>query len=104
MADDIRSALVTGAASGIGRALVEQLVAEAISMVAANIDENGLRSLSKEFEVRCEVLDVADRGGNDALAERVGAPDLVCLNAGVASQQALPVWATPDEEGTGFCR
>ena len=52
MADDIRSALVTGAASGIGRALVEQLVAEAMSMVAANIDENGLRSLSKEFEVR----------------------------------------------------
>ena len=98
MSDDIRSALVTGAASGIGRALVTRLVAEGVGVVAVDIDEKALRLLADDLEIQTECVDVADRAANEALADRVGAPDLLCLNAGVASQQAQPVWSTPDEE------
>lgn len=98
MTEDIRSALVTGAASGIGRALVAQLVAAGVGVTAVDIDRAALRSLDDELGVRTACVDVADRRGNDALAERFGAPDLLCLNAGIASSQALPVWRTPDDD------
>ena len=77
MPDDIRSALVTGAASGIGRALVTRLVAEGVSVVAVDIDEKALRLLADDLEVQAECVDVADRAANEALADRVGAPDLL---------------------------
>jgi NAD(P)-dependent dehydrogenase (short-subunit alcohol dehydrogenase family) len=98
MADDIRTAVVTGAASGIGRALVARLVRAGADVTAVDVDPQALRSLADEPGVTTACLDVADRHANEVLAERVGAPDLLCLNAGIASPQALPVWSTPDDE------
>jgi NAD(P)-dependent dehydrogenase (short-subunit alcohol dehydrogenase family) len=98
MTQDIRTAVVTGAGSGIGRALVTQLTSEGVSVVAVDVDRASVEALDDELGVRTVCLDVADRPGTEALAEQVGPPDLVCLNAGVASATALPVWSTPDDD------
>jgi NAD(P)-dependent dehydrogenase (short-subunit alcohol dehydrogenase family) len=95
---DIGSALVTGAASGIGRALVRQLVTGGVPVTAVDVDQVALEPLADEPEVATACVDVTDRCAHEALADRVGAPDLVCLNAGVVSPHTGPVWSTPDEE------
>ena len=49
--------LVTGAASGIGRALCEELLAEGDSLLALDVDEAGLASLTAWAHSR----NIADR-------------------------------------------
>jgi NAD(P)-dependent dehydrogenase (short-subunit alcohol dehydrogenase family) len=85
-------AVVTGAGSGIGRALVLGLLAEGASVAASDIDEVGLRETAAKAgageRLRTHRLDVADRDAVYAHAERVvadfGGVDLVFNNAGVA--------------------
>jgi NAD(P)-dependent dehydrogenase (short-subunit alcohol dehydrogenase family) len=98
MTDDIGSALVTGAASGIGRALVRQLVGGGASVTAVDVDRDALRALGDEPGVTTACLDVTDRLAQEALAQRLDAPDLVCLNAGIVSARSGPVWSTPDDD------
>jgi NAD(P)-dependent dehydrogenase (short-subunit alcohol dehydrogenase family) len=68
-------AVVTGAASGIGAALVQRLADEGMTVVGADVEGE---------RVRC---DVSSADAVDALAEQVfaehGAVHLVCANAGV---------------------
>lgn len=55
-------AVVTGAASGIGRACVELLLERGIAVVAADRDEHGLATLDAAAErVVCDVTDGEDR-------------------------------------------
>jgi NAD(P)-dependent dehydrogenase (short-subunit alcohol dehydrogenase family) len=86
-------AVVTGAGSGIGRALAQQLAAAGSALAIADIDEAGLaettRSLGKrDALVTATVLDVADEAGVSAFAEDVsrrhGRVTLLINNAGVA--------------------
>ena len=86
-------AVVTGAGSGIGRALAQQLAAAGSALALADVDEAGLaettRSLGKTNAlVTATVLDVADEGGVSAFAEDVarrhGRVTLLINNAGVA--------------------
>ncbi len=85
-------AVVTGAASGIGRGLVRQCAAEGMRVVAADVDEEGLAEIQAELEAGgaeiCSVpTDVRKAESVEALAhsslERFGAVHLVCNNAGV---------------------
>jgi len=46
-------ALVTGAASGIGRALVRQLIAEGAAVVAVNIVEEALQQVITALPTNC---------------------------------------------------
>lgn len=98
MIDDIDSALVTGAGSGIGRALVGQLVGAGVSVTAVDVDREALRTVENELGVATACVDVVDRRAQEALADRLGAPDLVCLNAGIVSPHTGPVWSTPDDD------
>jgi short-subunit dehydrogenase len=80
-------ALVTGASSGIGRAIAQQLAADGTRLVIVARDRERLEALASEVDVDCEVL-VADLSDRDALANvearlRDESPiDLVVNNAG----------------------
>jgi NAD(P)-dependent dehydrogenase (short-subunit alcohol dehydrogenase family) len=82
-------ALVTGAASGIGRATARALAAAGATVVAADIDAEGARAVAAEIgghAVACDVADLeADRAAVAFAVERCGGLDLVHLNAGVAT-------------------
>src|SRR5712692_2665518 len=86
-------AVVTGAGSGIGRALAQQLAAVGSALALANLDEAGLletaQSLVKKSAlVTTHALDVADEADMRTFAENVGTKHgrvtLLINNAGVA--------------------
>ena len=88
-----RVAVVTGGASGIGRALAERLAREGMKVVVADLDEGGLDEVVAGIRARGgEALavrtDVADLAAVQALADRAfsayGAVHVLCNNAGVA--------------------
>jgi NAD(P)-dependent dehydrogenase (short-subunit alcohol dehydrogenase family) len=82
-------ALVTGAASGLGRATARALAAEGATVVAADIDVAGARAVGQEIgghAVACDVSDLeANRAAVAFAARECGGLDLVHLNAGVAT-------------------
>ena len=95
---DGRCAVVTGAASGIGRAVVQVLLERGARVVAADVDEEALAALPRELGVDAATLeavptDVTDAASVDALRDaavaRFGRVDLVVLNAGVAPAAPL---------------
>jgi NAD(P)-dependent dehydrogenase (short-subunit alcohol dehydrogenase family) len=85
-------AVVTGAASGIGRALAQQLSAAGSALAIADVDEKGLAetaaSLSSKGQVSTHILDVSDEEAVRSFAEDVtarhGRVTLLINNAGVA--------------------
>jgi short-subunit dehydrogenase len=86
-------AVVTGAATGIGRALAARLASEGARLCLADLNEAGLEEVSRTLkergaEVSTHVLDVSDSRQVEALAravaERYGRADVLINNAGVA--------------------
>ena len=86
-------AVVTGAASGIGRALAQKLAQTGSALALADIDGNALEETAasltkKSSEVSTHVLDVSDEAAVRALADDVagrhGRVTLLINNAGVA--------------------
>ncbi len=88
-----RVAAVTGAASGIGRAVTERLRADGWAVVAADADRGHLAELAPDDRLAPVEVDVATEAGNQHIAEtaldRFGRLDAVVLNAGVASVGAI---------------
>jgi NAD(P)-dependent dehydrogenase (short-subunit alcohol dehydrogenase family) len=89
---DRKTAFITGAASGIGRATARRFAAEGWWIGGADIDVNGLQALRAELGPKdCEVweLDVVDKAAYDSvvaeLGQRTGGSlDLLFNNAGIA--------------------
>ncbi|MCX5987380.1 MAG: bifunctional aldolase/short-chain dehydrogenase [Chloroflexi bacterium] len=101
-----RVAFVTGAASGIGRAIAERLAAEGAHVVVADVDLDGARvvadaitgrfGLARALAVACDVTKEA--GVARAVAatiEAYGGIDILVSNAGVAPSS--PVTSMPLE-------
>ncbi|GGO74400.1 SDR family NAD(P)-dependent oxidoreductase [Nonomuraea cavernae] len=83
-------AVVTGAASGIGRALSVRLAAEGMSLMLADVDPGGLAEtaeLAGNGKALTQITDVSDEASVHHLADRafgeLGAVHLLCNNAGV---------------------
>jgi len=88
----IRSALVTGASSGIGFALSRQLAFAGVPVIALARDRGRLQSLASGHpRITPFVADLADIGALDAVAERVLelAPQLDCVIHNAALQHDL---------------
>ncbi|AHI28508.1 SDR family NAD(P)-dependent oxidoreductase [Marinobacter similis] len=89
-------AVVTGAGSGIGRALANALAARGCRLALSDVNEIGLAETVaglKEVEVRSYHLDVSDRDAiyahADAVAADFGQVNLVINNAGVALSASI---------------
>jgi len=96
-------AVVTGAASGIGKAMAQRFAAEGMHLVLADIEPAPLSGFANELRgagrrVIFERVDVAKPEDLETLASRAyeefGAVHLLCNNAGVLPPGA-PVWKEP---------
>ncbi len=101
-----RVAVITGAASGIGRAMAELFVSEGSAVVVADLDVNEAGAVAKGITDRggsadAIEVDVSDPGSVEALAaftrDRFGGVEVLCNNAGVSTfnliqDQTLEDW------------
>ena len=88
-----RTALVTGAASGIGAACVDRLAAAGARVLAVDRDEEGLARFADIAEVERLTVDLSDLDAVDALPGEV---DVLVNNAGI--QHVSPVHEFPPEQ------
>jgi NAD(P)-dependent dehydrogenase (short-subunit alcohol dehydrogenase family) len=102
--DDLtgKVAVVTGGASGIGRALAVRLAAEGMRLVLADVEAGALDATAAELrdrgvDVLAVTTDVTDPASVEALADAAyaayGAVHVLCNNAGVGPPGGL-VWET----------
>ncbi|MDX1804307.1 MAG: SDR family NAD(P)-dependent oxidoreductase [Alcanivorax sp.] len=86
-------AVITGAGSGIGRALAQELAADGARLALSDINEAGLKETAEglglgEDRLMTKVLDVADRQAfydfADDVVNHFGQANLIFNNAGVA--------------------
>jgi NAD(P)-dependent dehydrogenase (short-subunit alcohol dehydrogenase family) len=102
-----RTAVVTGAASGIGRAMVERFADEGMRVVLADIEPEALATTTKGLVERGAAAigvptDVTDVDSLRALLaaanERFGAVHVLCNNAGVGPPAEPQLWLnTPND-------
>ena len=99
-----KDAVVTGAGSGIGRALAQNLAAHGCKLALADINEAALAETAKLLPstTLTQKLDVSDRAAVYAFAERVhrelGGARVVINNAGVALSQTVEKLSYEDFE------
>ena len=87
-------ALVTGAARGIGYACADALGEAGAHVIVADLDGEAAAAAAAKLEalgrpVESVRLDVTDRAAVDALAESLGALDILVANAGVGRPATL---------------
>lgn len=103
MASDTRRMVITGATRGLGRAMVEGMVARGLTVFGCGRDAGAVAELGRLFPAphRFTVVDVLDEMAVQAWAAEVlaaaGPPDLLVNNAAVINAGA-PLWEVPAEE------
>jgi NAD(P)-dependent dehydrogenase (short-subunit alcohol dehydrogenase family) len=105
---DGRTAFVSGAASGIGRAVALRLAAHGCPVAIVDQDEDGLRETEAAIAgpVLAGRLDVSDRHAQMAFAAEVDAwapapVGMVFNNAGVATAQGIAEGSVEDDDWVG---
>ncbi|HEY3149686.1 MAG TPA: SDR family NAD(P)-dependent oxidoreductase, partial [Dongiaceae bacterium] len=88
-----KSAIVTGAASGIGRAIAERLVEDGLNVLAVDLEPTA-DTPGEPFAADLTSRD-GNRGAVDAALERYGRLDAIVPNAGF--QHVAPVAEFPEE-------
>lgn len=81
-----RTAIVTGAAKGIGKAITAKCLEEGWAVIACDKDESGLKALKEEHDVQTCVLDVADPQAIKKVFESLAKADIpyaLVNNAGI---------------------
>jgi NAD(P)-dependent dehydrogenase (short-subunit alcohol dehydrogenase family) len=97
--EDLRDkvCVVTGAGSGIGRAMALRFAAAGMKLVLVDVEAKALDAVASEIgdpdrvlAVRADVASMTEMNGlSDATVERFGGAHVVCLNAGVAPTGGL---------------
>lgn len=104
-----RSAIVTGAGSGIGRALAIEAARQGMAVAICDVGEAGLRETEKMLrEIGAAVVaarvDVADTAALAAFARHIGdtlpSPALLFANAGILRQASILAMTLADWEAT----
>ncbi len=85
---DGRRAVVTGAASGIGFAVVQRLLREGASVLAVDLNEAGMAPLAEQG-AETLVASVADPGERDRIAAAAGTIDYLVNSAGVLFSRSI---------------
>ena len=97
--NDRRIALVTGAAKGIGRAIVERLIREGYFVVALDINAVGGEELVAAFggeNLSFEAVDVCNESEISALFSKTERLDVLVNNAGIIRDNMI--WNMPAED------
>ncbi|WP_426363313.1 SDR family NAD(P)-dependent oxidoreductase [Streptomyces sp. E-08] len=95
-----RACVITGAASGIGRATAERFLREGARVVAADVDGDRLATLAGVTPVVGDVSREEDaRRMIDTAVERFGRLDVLVANAGV-----IPLLSVTEAEASDFDR
>ncbi|MEO0062852.1 MAG: hypothetical protein RLZZ08_1412 [Pseudomonadota bacterium] len=85
--------VVTGGASGIGKAIAAAMIADGMQVMIADVEQDRLSRTAQEIGAAAMVVDVTKADQVDALAaaavDRFGTVDIVCNNAGVGPMAAL---------------
>lgn len=97
-----RTAVVTGASSGIGAASARALALDGFHVVCAARREDRITELAEEIGGRAVVCDVTDPGSVAALAALVENVDVLVNNAGGAFDQDSVEAADPEVWGRMF--
>jgi NAD(P)-dependent dehydrogenase (short-subunit alcohol dehydrogenase family) len=85
-----RRAIVTGGASGIGRATAVALADLGADVVVTDIDEDGGAAVAEQIGGSFAMLDVADPNAWERVVAMFGPFDLALLNAGISTNHGLP--------------
>lgn len=96
-----RWVLVTGAAQGIGAAIVAEFLGAGAGVVAADILDDGLRGLAEahpDAALETAALDLTDAGAVQALCRGREVDILVHAAGGVRGQSPKPIEAVTDAE------
>lgn len=97
---DGKVAVVTGAASGIGRACATRFATEGATVVAVDIAEEAVRAVAADLggtAVRADVSKTADWGAVVESVRNLGGVDAVYLNAGVTTDEGDITALTDDQ-------
>jgi len=93
---DGRRAVVTGGASGIGRATARRMVEEGATVAVIDVDGDGAQTMAKEPGISGFEADVTDpdglRGAVDSAAEAMGGITTLFNNAGIGNLSPLHEW------------
>ncbi|HUY65645.1 MAG TPA: SDR family NAD(P)-dependent oxidoreductase [Acidimicrobiales bacterium] len=97
---DGQRVVVTGGASGIGRATARRMAEEGAAVAIVDIDGDGARDVARELDGTAHVADVTDAEGLrtavDAASRSMGGITTMFNNAGIGNQSPLHDWA-PEE-------
>jgi 3-oxoacyl-[acyl-carrier protein] reductase len=98
-----RRAVVTGAAQGIGRSIVQALAAEGAQVWALDLDAEGLRVAAEAGAKATRTLDLADRSAvsdvMNEMADDLGGIDfLINCAGGVRGQVAKPIEEVSEQD------
>jgi NAD(P)-dependent dehydrogenase (short-subunit alcohol dehydrogenase family) len=91
----VSRAVVTGAASGMGKAIALQLLAEGASVLAVDIDEENLAPVAAAGGETL-VVDLADPAQRARVVEAAGQPDALVNAAAMLSPR--PIWEVTEEQ------
>lgn len=89
MGDNLGTAFVTGAAKGIGRAIVERLAREGYRVVAVDrleeVHDVAAGMVAQGADVTADLLDIRDRAAVSALMDNAAPLDVIVNNAAITS-------------------